>query len=106
MAQDDYQLLEEYTVWREDKLLHEVDTSVEAFKAEREADANGWRISKALEFLAQRSAFVDCISNPSVDEWADAVADMKDAMSILEDDRPRVEYRTFSSCAIARESTD
>ena len=106
MAQDDYQLLEEYTAWQEDKLLHEVDTSVEAFKAEREADANGWRIGKALEFLAQRVALMDCISNPSVNEWADATADMKDAMSVLEDDRPHVEYRTFSSCAIARESTD
>ena len=106
MAQDDYQLLEEYTVWREDKLLHEVDTSVEAFKAEQEAEANAWRIEKALEFLAESVAEMDCVSHPSVNEWADAVADMKDAMSILEDDRPRVEYRTLSSCAIVREFTD
>ena len=106
MAQNDYQLLEEYTVWREDKLLHEVDTSVEAFKAEREAEANAWRISKALELLAQRVAHMDCISHPSVNEWEDATEDMKTAISILEADRPYIEYRTISSCAITREFTD
>ena len=51
MAQEDYQLLEEYTVWQEDKLLHEVDTSVEAFKAEREAEGNSKKIRNALVAL-------------------------------------------------------
>ena len=52
MAQDDYQLLEEYTEWQEEKLLHEVDASVEAFKAEREAEVNEYRVAKAIAILA------------------------------------------------------
>jgi len=103
MAQDDYQLLEDYTVWREDKLLHEVDTSVEAFKAEREADANGRRVDKArsvvLEALSKDYATVD-------NAIGLLFAALEAANGVLEDDRPHVEYRTFSSCAIARESTD
>ena len=103
MAQDDYQLLEEYTAWQEDKLLHEVDTSVEAFKAEREADANSRRVHEVRSLVLEALGKDYATANNAVGLL---FAALEAASGILEDDRPHVEYRTFSSCAIARESTD
>ena len=97
MAQDDYQLLEEYTVWREDKLLHEVDTSVEAFKAEREAGANARRIVNALGALDY------AMSKSKLIEMANAV---DEARSHLTEGRKFTTTSSLTSPFITREYTD
>ena len=103
MAQDDYQLLEDYTEWQEEKLLHEGDTSVEAFKAEREAGANSRRIEKVRnvvsEALNKDYATVD-------NAIGLLFAALETANSALEADRPYVEIRSLTSPFITREYTD
>ena len=101
MAQDDYQLLEEYTVWREDKLLHEVDTSVEAFKAEREAEANARRIEKALGVLDNvPSAECEEADMETVDMLHSTLEQVRDALA---GDREFIEYLTLTGKTAQRE---
>ena len=105
MAQDDYQLLEEYTVWREDKLLHEVDTSVEAFKAEREAEANEYRVAKAIAILddaIEIMSFHGGHGNQGDEVDCPAVEHLKVARDALAGDRKYEEIHTLTSTAVKR----
>ena len=100
MAQDDYQLLEDYTEWREEKLLHEVDTSVEAFKAEREAGANAWRIEKTLDVIGHvLSVDHDESDLETMNIYYSTLEQVRDALA---GDRKYEEIHTLTSTAVKR----
>jgi len=100
MAQDDYQLLEDYTEWQEEKLLHEVDTSVEAFKAQREAEANAWRIEKTLDVIGHvLNVDHENADIETVDMLYSTLEQVRDALA---GDREYEEVHTLTSTAVKR----
>ena len=106
MARDDYQLLEDYTVWQEEKLLHEVDTSVEAFKAQRHAGANAAQLEKVLSILDHAIEITAFHGDKGDEVDCPAVEFLKVARDTLVPDRSFIENRTLTSTKVVREYTD
>lgn len=87
---DDRQILDDYILWSTTK---ELDTSIDAFLAERKAEADARRVAEAIERLSQIDTSVDHHDNKQlIQAWRT----ITDAQSILIDDRPTVDEGTLT----------